>query len=469
MTVPIKLAASARILGGTMGDRAVSDFNVDELMALAKKLPFVNAARFDEHPPFFWRSQISSDIVDSYFTRMHESTLTAFATKATEGVSFQYSHDWTRLGLGKSLLGHFERLPAPAVNDGSEATMRTLTDFYTVPGLRMNAEMSTDDFILGVETGILFDVSVGFYAGAVKCGICGGDMYSGWFGMWGKDCNHFPGKTYKDPYIDENGNSFGGDVVCYAWIMDGVLSEVSQVYDGATPDAGHLKAQLWAESGKLDGRAIRDLERHYRMKLPGGAVLVPSPGFAGRSQAQEGDDMRVTKREAQEGDPKVTISDGDAGRKTGGENPGTGADNEELEEERAMLDDLQARFGEKGLTLAGTARQSIEQLAERVIELRDQAKADEPVVKAGKAYRKSLTDQAMLDAAAALGDSFSDETYRGIFDDASIERLERMAADFKRMADAKFPTGRQSRQENDPPKNDKESTVAPNSDDKYYK
>lgn len=467
--IPILLASQASVLGGgTPGEemsRSVPDFDPNELMDIVRANAF-NAKRFDSNPPFFWRSEVSNDRVDSYYTRMHDSTLMAFAEAATaepkgdkRGISFQYSHDWKKLGLGKSIQGHFERTKKKSSKDGDTTSARTIVDFYTVPGLRMNDQMATDDFILAVETDLLFDVSVGFYAGAVKCGICGGEMYNGWFGIFGKDCKHFPGEEY--PVLDGNGNETGEIQLCYAWIYDGRLSEVSQVYDGATPSAGHLKAELWANNNMADGQRIRSLEALYRVKLPGGSFSMLSPGLERDDMAglkvrknadpKDGDPTPkiedVRDPDPTKPDPDDTVNDDDVNDGDTNEN-----NDDDTEDERAMLEDLQSRFTPNGITLAATARGTIEFLAGEVIARNETIKGLESDAKAGKAYRKALIERGVKDGAASLGEGFDAETYRGIFDDLSIEKLETMVDGFTRMADAKYPNRRLTT-EGDKPEN----------------
>ena len=457
--IPIMLAAAASIAGGgtpgVSSERAVGvlsstpEFSPDALMdRLRSTIP--NAKRLDTNPPFFWRSEISNDRLDSYYTRMAETTLRSFVDGATNGVSFQYSHDWKKLGLGKSLDGHFDAVKKRADKDGSATSMRALVDFYTVPGLRMNDQMGTDDFILGVETGLLFDVSVGFYAGRITCNICDGEMFNGWFGLMGS-CDHFPGDTY--PVLDKAGEPTGETQLCYAWIHDGTLSEVSQVYDGATPSAGHLKAELWANANRADARQIRSLEALYRVKLPGGAFVV---------RGTERDDMKVrATADVREGDPTpkaddVEVVEVDPTPETieiDGTDPdatvapvaddGT-ATPDETEDERAMLDDLQSTYGARGITLAPTARGTIEFLAEEVLRRGERITALTIDAKAGAAYRKKLMADGVRDGTAALGDGFDEAMYRDVFADLSIEKLESMVAGFTKLANERFPTGRKT-------------------------
>lgn len=263
--LPAKVMRSAPVRAATDPVETAEDRErwAKSLLNKAKKHA-TDPAVLDETPPFFWQSEISNDRQDSYFTRMKARTLRSFAKNARDGVSFQYSHDWKKLGLGQSIGGKYEELKGGDPDGLTSANMRTVADFYTMPGMKMNADMDTDSFILGVRSGVLRDVSVGFYAERMTCGVCGKDMIL-WWGYNFGECTHVPGVEYDD----DNGKG-----VAYAWIENGILTEVSQVYDGATPGAGHLKAYSLAESGTVDGARIRMMERQLRMKLPNGAMQV---------------------------------------------------------------------------------------------------------------------------------------------------------------------------------------------------
>ena len=134
--------------------------------------------------------------------------------------------------------------------------MRVLADFYTIPGMK-TGQMSTDDFILGMRSGIISDVSVGFYGGDFRCSLCGLDYWRG--------CRHIAGETYERR--DEQGEVIGKERA-FVWIDDAHLSEVSAVYDGATPGAAILKAQQESEAGRLSPQHARLIEARYRIKLP---------------------------------------------------------------------------------------------------------------------------------------------------------------------------------------------------------
>ncbi len=234
-----------------------------------------DATVFENRPPFFWPAEISNQRLDSYFTKMGVSTLRNFAQAANDGVAFQNSHRWMELPLGQSVEGLF-------VEDAD--TARTLAVFYTLPDLNVN-NVNTSQFIDGLRAGIIQDVSVGFYGGQFICSICGRDM---WRDM---ECRHWPGFTY-----DVKDGETTRQVLATATVENGLLSEVSAVYDGATPGAGVLKAQRELDAGRLDRRQVDLLEQRYRVRLVGPRT------FGGVTLADETD---VTQTETREAPPAV--------------------------------------------------------------------------------------------------------------------------------------------------------------------
>ena len=183
---------------------------------------------------------------------MDASTLRNFARDAAEGVSLLDSHDGYKLGVGYSVGGRFEE-------EGGEG--RAVGIFYIAPGIRFGGKhsfASTDDYIRAVEAGVVRDVSVGFYGGQWVCDLC----HQPYYGR-GTTCNHIAGWEYE---IERDGKMVRE--ICTVTIRDARLSEVSLVYDGATPGAMILKAEQEAEAGRLSPAMVRQLERQYRVKLP---------------------------------------------------------------------------------------------------------------------------------------------------------------------------------------------------------
>lgn len=352
-----------------------------------------DAGVFDERPPFFWPAEMSSQRLDAYFTRMDaDTTLRNFVADATAGVAFQNSHRWYELPLGQSVEAKLE---------GEGEDRRAVAVFYTVPDLRLN-DVNTSDFIAGVRAGIVRDVSVGFHGGKFICDICGRDMLTDW------KCEHIPGFTYQ---VGE-GDQAKAPVVATATIVDAHLSEVSAVYDGATPGAAILKAQRELDAGRLDSRQAGLLEQRYRVRL-----VQPARTYGGATLEGQND---VT--------PPVS-----------GEEPvsGVGPDPTEIEAARVILQ----RLGATGDDLMAQVRWA----ETKINELRPQAED-------GRAYRQSLVDEALAEGTRALGAGFDADIYRGVLATASLEQVKRMRDDWRGVGDRLFAGGAVVRNSNEPPK-----------------
>lgn len=343
-----------------------------ELLTLAKEQHAFDPAILGERTPFFWGAEISSDVIDSYFTRMLLNTLGNFRDDARLGVAFLPGHRHYDLPFGRSLDAILEEVANPP-------RTRVAADFYTLPGLRLN-QVSTDDLIDGIRSGIVRDVSVGFYGGRFLCDICGRDFFD-----W--DCTHIPGRKYE---VDDNGvmrvklATFGVD--------NARLAEVSAVYEGATPRAEILKAEREAEVGRIDEAARRFIEQQYRVKLPA----------AKRSVAG------------------VEIPPAHAPRKDKAM---------ELEEAlRAMLTRANVTMGDDPLS-------GVEHLIQRVADL-------EPQAAEGRQYRTDLVAQALAEGVRAYGQSFDKAGWEQDMQRFSLERIKKCRDMWAETAAARLPAGR---------------------------
>lgn len=243
----------------------------------------------DELTPYFWMAEVSNDRMDSYYTRMSEQTLKNYRDDAIAGVSFQNSHRTNELGMGRSLDANF-------VGAQGNGVARLEVTFYTFYGLQLN-EIRTDDFIRGLRTGVVKDVSVGFYGGRYICSICGRDMLKDW------DCTHIPGLKYDR--IDVVTGRSEDDQIGFAWVDGARLAEVSAVYEGSTPGAAVLKAVREAEADRLTPFARATIEQRYRTALPMKSVLLTGIGSR-KVEAQNALDTNVNKSETT--DPSSTES-----------------------------------------------------------------------------------------------------------------------------------------------------------------
>lgn len=94
---PITLTTRAKI-------DARADLDTGALLALAKERA-PDPTVFDSYEPAFWVAEISSNVLDYYYTSMGPKMRANFARALNDGVSFQDSHNTYRNGWGQSIAG----------------------------------------------------------------------------------------------------------------------------------------------------------------------------------------------------------------------------------------------------------------------------------------------------------------------------------------------------------------------------
>lgn len=367
------------------------------LLDLAKNSGAFDVSVFDEVEPFFWSAEISNDQVDAYYTHMLDTTLVNFANDSRAGVAFLNSHNHDELPMGRSLNGIMET---------GTGRKRVVADFFTLPGLELS-DVKTDHFITGVRSGIISDVSVGFHGGEWFCDICGGNYrrYD--------SCQHIAGTKVE---------TRDGLVVVTVGIDGARLSEVSAVYDGATPDATIVKARRMAEAGELDPKLRSTIEERYRIKLP--TVRT----FAGVDLQERKDKLDFEKllndvRTALAIDANadvVSVATSVA---------------EQAQHLRSVEADRDAIAGKL------TAEQT------RAAELEAKVKELSPLAEDGRAYRTDLISEAIAEGVRAYGESFDAEMYGEVLRSATLLVIKRMKADWAKVGDKTFTGGRQTTDE----------------------
>ena len=390
---------------------------------------------------FFFEAEISSTTLDAYFTHMADSTLRNFARDAAEGVSLLDSHDGFKLGVGYSSGGRYEE-------EGENG--RVVVTFYIVPGLRFGGKhsfASSDDYIRAIRSGVVRDVSVGFYGGRWICDQCKQPYYG-----QGSTCNHVAGWEYD---IERDGRP-AREVATVA-IHDARLSEVSLVYDGATPGAMILKAEQEAEAGRMSSADIRQFEQQYRVRLPrpssAGASAIPARLARGVTTKANAANYTLSAdaeangvREMDEEEVVVTVPTVPEADPQADEAPAVDA------EARAMVESVRAAALEsaapQGIALDAAVRWLNDQLAQ-VSRQRDEAQAEvtrlQPLADQGRAYREELVNQAIAEGVRALGEAFPEETYRAMLANAPLEHVRQVRDTFTAQAAVRFPGGRQTR------------------------
>lgn len=187
-----------------------------------EKINRFTRSELTEDDVYVFPNMMIDNAVTSYYTIVHENLLRKFSADVKRGVGLLLSHDSNKLPVGRS----FDATLVEDWNEDTGETSKSLYgDFYIALGRNTESGMTTDDIVSGIDTGTIFDTSIGFSAKSMKCSICGEDVRT-----W--NCPHFPGRDY----IVENEDGVGETQTCYA-IMgeDGVgeLIENSLVYAGA--------------------------------------------------------------------------------------------------------------------------------------------------------------------------------------------------------------------------------------------
>ena len=361
-----------------------------ELMALALEKHVYDPAILTERTPFFWSLEASNTLIDSYYTRMTLGSLGNFQADAKAGVAFLPGHRHSDLPFGRSLDAQIETALNP---DRTRLTV----DFYTMPGLTLNA-VKTDDLIDGIRSGILKDVSIGFTSTEMTCDVCGRDM-------WDWDCPHVPGMKYE---VKGQDNVMRVVQATFA-VNDAHLSEVSSVYDGATPRAEILKAEREAAEGRMKPDAVRMFETRYRMKLPEAKRTFTGVTLEGKKLEFEQIVNQV--REVLAIDANTDLAGAVVQLKT------------ELESNRGAQ-----------VALA-TAQTEIAELT--------------PLANDGRAYRTDLIDAALVEGVRAFGDKFAKETYTDVLKRASLAVIKQLSGDWQAIGDSRMAGGRQSQDKGD--------------------
>lgn len=405
----------------------------------------------DVPDPFVFELEASNNNLDFYFTHMLENSLRNYAAEAAVGVQFLDSHNSYNLGYGRTYDGRFEidssRAPVYRLDNPNAglafapdtAVKRVTLGTYTVPGIAFGGGLtyaSTDDFIRAARAKIARDVSIGFYGGRWTCDICGGNYRSY------QSCQHLAGFEYA---LGDQGERI---VVCTVGIDGAHLSEVSAVYDGATPGAMLRKAEELARHGELEPEKAAAFELRYKVNLPtrksfpvadleDKPVNVPNENTAGRGKdipapESTGDQPMNLEQEMQEARAALTEANVNESVPVAG---GIRQLNQAAANLQTQLDAIRVALPE---TAVG------DDMASRVAWLAAEVSRLRPLADDGRAYRADLIDDALAEGVRAMGPEFAQEAYRGLLSSSTIEVIKRMRDDWRAIGDKTFPGGRQT-------------------------
>lgn len=462
MSTPIVISEHRFVTSARAKARAFSQEVRDRLTER-----ILDGSIIDESEPFIWEAIISNNDIDSYFTRMSEQTLNNFAEDGKRGVAFLDSHAWRQLGLGYTFDSEVSKGGEALKQFPNESRIQVAVSAYTIPGYNPGKGITSDDFIRGVRSGLIRDVSVGFYATVYPCSICGLNMFD-----WGSGCWHIPGFTYEK--LDPDGKSLGEEV-CFAWVADGRLSEVSAVYDGANEGAAisaiipFAKAQLEAEAGRIQPHQRQIMESRYRHRLPVAATMfAPVTARTGEVMPTgEGADATIpnppnppvedpapaetTTTDTGELEETVDIPDEETPAEGTGGEQGNGSDDAPAdaagERAKAIVGQLRSMLSVKGLGVPAELRKApvldvIDWMVREVPRLRELAAE-------GETYRKDLVAETIKEGARAMGANFPASTYETTLKGLSISQIKEIRDGFRKQGDDIFNKGRQSQNKGD--------------------
>lgn len=383
--------------------------NATDMLALVKSSHALDPTVFDDgRDPFFWHALISQNVLDAYSTKMMPSSLKNYRDDAEAGVSFQNSHRSSELPLGRSFGGKY-------TGPGGNGVATTRADFYTLPGLTLTGT-STDQFIDGVRSGIVKDVSIGFYGGTYRCTICNRDPSTDW------SCWHYPGVEY-ELIDDKTGKKTGERKVATFEIENARLAEVSAVYDGACPGAMILRATRLVSEGRMPPATARLLEQRYRIAIPG----------ANRAWAGAGEPPPPQEREMPE-DPQTPPETPPPASPFG--TPAL----------RALMEAAGLPPGESDEHNLRVLTEAVKQLPAITAERERLAKeADD-----GRTYRADLIEATLSEGVRAYGATFPVEEYRAQFTGATLAFIKTNRDLWTAQAGEKLQPGRQSADVGDP-------------------
>lgn len=427
-----------------------SDKERRDLLALAaQRAPDPSIFEEEDFQPFLFRVNASNQQVDSYFTKMNESSLQNYAEDANSGVQFQVNHNTGgffssgEVGFGRSIKGRVT---------GNKSSGRIfVADFYTQRGL-MCGGMASDQFIDGARSGVYSDVSIGFTPGPMICNICGNDFRKKYSVEWDSPerCTHWPGDEY-----EVEGSRSKKKVVCVLDIHDARLNEVSVVYDGATPGAGIVAVDM-ARMASAHGM-LTDAERAliagiYKVRISpndplfqGMEVPIMTGARNKRSEAEaEGTEVEeeaatevVAETEADETQParKTKIN---LGRKAEAQTEGS----------QKPMERLQAKYRDSGIELDDDPYDAIEELAETVIRQHGEIEALQESAAHGREAREALLvelDREVVRAHGSDGSEARQKLHRKLVSSLTFAELRTYIAEQKSLGDERFKAGRQSR------------------------
>jgi hypothetical protein len=320
------------------------------------------------------------------FQRVTPNFLRKMAEDAKAGVSLMLDHSWANFGILAMPYGR--TFDAILKQDGDELAL--YADHYIVRGQTLNG-VATDDIISAIDSGTLFDTSVGYIPTKNICSIDGFDYFGG-------KCLHYRGCEYDGE-------------ICSVEQDDGRLMENSLVFDGAYPGAGVVAAsQKQAKEGNgkawvstQDEEAAKNAERifcSYSQKTGLHEFVQQKP---------EGDESTLENKQT----------------------PQQMANDQALQQAQAALSTATGLLGQIRTTLGVSADGDI---ITKITVLSEQAQV-------GEKYKVKVTEEACGAGVRALGEAFNVDAMKLSLSNLPVTEIEKIRDSYEAQAKAILGNG----------------------------
>lgn len=384
----------------------------------------------------------------SYYSIIQESLLRKFSQDVKSGVGLLLSHNNSKLPVGRS----FDSTLVDEYNEETGEYIKTLYgDFYIALGRNTESGMTTDDIVMGIDSGTMSDTSIGFNANSWDCSICSHDIRS-----W--NCSHYPGEKY----VIEGKNENDPDTIetCYVLVGgdgQGELLENSLVYAGACNRASIVK--------QYSRGSVKEIGSASKLQVVDEIKNVPLDATMYQFYAKDGVVLMTDKEEHSEGAEVFKKRGGDkmelekiiteyelgdveglkAALKAAKELTETLTVKEtELEANKVTIEELSSQVEEVQGSL-NTVTEELEEVKvvkEELTATNEELKLVNEELLSNKElvenYRKDLTEEVLTLGVRSQGNLFNKELYTKFLNTLSIEEVKEIRGNFKVEVEDKF-------------------------------
>lgn len=412
-----------------------------------------------ENDVYVFKNMMIDDQPTSYNSKISYNLLNKFMSDSNRGVGLLLNHNSSELPVGRSFDAE---LKTELGGDGGYITS-LYGKFYIDLGRNTQGGMTTNDIVKGIDSGTIFDTSIGFTADTWTCSICGNDIRD-----W-QACSHFPGETYA---VTQDGKEV--QEICYVLVGQdggGELLENSLVYAGACNRATIIKDTFSRDSVSVNNNGtklhiVEDFKNLpldatiYQYYTKDGSVLFTDTENRtnGSEELKKRSEQRMELQKFLE-----VLSEFDVKVETP----------EEFSEKLQQFKQVEAELQEKVTELEtikeelGQKTETVELLQQKVSEkeeiISELVKSNEELEKKASladTYRADLTKETIAFGIRAHGNSFNAELFEKFLATLSIEEIKSAKEGFEKEVQEKFAGARVSEQDGSATRRQPEPTSA---------